>query len=84
MKKEADKNLQNLPDEFRLLFSRTTDRLRNYGQAIQFFESSILLNDVVFRAEFENDAEKYNTGVMFRDMNEVLVNRIGKYIEDQR
>jgi hypothetical protein len=52
LSKKPKHDLANLPENFKTLFSHTTNRIRRFGNAMTLVDVSFLMNRIVFNADF--------------------------------
>lgn len=82
MSNKRQYNLTNLPDNFRKLFSHTSNQIFRYGDAIKLVDISFLINQIVFFCDF-GDETKNSQAESFRNLVYEGFNNEYGFVDDQ-
>jgi hypothetical protein len=82
LSKKPKQDLENLPENFKTLFSHTTNQIRKFGNAISLVDVSFLVNQIVFNADF-GDANKNSQVVSLRKLIYEGLNNNQSFIDDR-
>jgi hypothetical protein len=75
-------NLDNLPDEFRIVFSKTSNQIRRFTDVIYMAKFAFLTNEVIFQKDL-GDEDKNNKAIICQNMIYELYSNDKEYVDEK-